>query len=247
MRGSSIPAGRGSTGSSRAPSRSTGSASPMSPRDRDVDEADDRGERRPTSGGTRQAQPAATSSTPTTAHAATGHGYETEYLLASDDDGIDIAALRAAIQSPGIPSSWPVTSASSGSTSTASAPTWPSRQAWPGAASAVSVRDLDEQVAPPACPAPPRASAPARPSSVGRHRPGTAPGRRARHRHRGRAPMAWRASSQSLGARVVRPAHGTRPSVGEIAEAILARRLERGHRAARTTATPSWRRGMPPS
>ena len=35
-------------------------------------------------------------------------------------------------------------------------------------------------------------------------------------------PTAWRACSTSLGARVVRPAHGSRPSVGEIAEAILA-------------------------
>ena len=37
---------------------------------------------------------------------------------------------------------------------------------------------------------------------------------------------------ESLGARIVRPGHGTRPSVGEIVEGILACRLGRGHRAA---------------
>jgi DAK2 domain fusion protein YloV len=137
------------------------------------------------------------------------HGYETQYLLSAPDGGIDVAALRAAIQAVGdsvvvagderlarvhVHGERPDLAIAAG-------------LAW-GRLTNVEILDLDDQVAhnPAHAAAPPAAAVDA---------PGVAivavTG----------APGLARVL-ESLGARVVEPGHGTRPSVGEIAEGILA-------------------------
>jgi DAK2 domain fusion protein YloV len=135
------------------------------------------------------------------------HGYETEFLVTSETGGIDIVALRAAIEATGDS----IVVAGDGTLARvhvhgdrpdlaiAAGLTW-------GRLSQVAVRDLDDQVLHLAHGQPdePARVAPARALIA-------------------IAPAHGLASVlESLGARVVRPAHGTRPSVGEIAEAILA-------------------------
>ena len=143
------------------------------------------------------------------------HGYETQYLLSSPEGGIDVDALRAAIQAVG------------GSVVVAG-DEWLTRVhvhgerpdlaiavglEW-GRLSNVEILDLDDQVA---------------------HNPA-----RSGHGH-GQAEVAAQPTEvpptaivavtgadglaavfESLGAHVVKPGHGTRPSVGEIGEGILA-------------------------
>jgi hypothetical protein len=163
------------------------------------------------------------------------HGYETEYMLASPEGSIDIDELRRAISAVG--SSVVV----AGDARLARVHVHGER---PDAAlaaglrfgrlSGVAVRDLDDQVArhgaddaaepgddarPEAAMATPAAAQSDPPGHVDGHAPQPAP------------PIAIVAVAPaeglarvlaSLGARLVRPAHAARPSVGEIAEAILA-------------------------
>jgi hypothetical protein len=184
-------------------------------------------------------------------HATAAHGYETEYLLTSREGSIDIEALRAAILECGdsvvvagddrlarvhVHGERPDLAVAAG-------------LAW-GRLSEVAIRDLDEQVAeaagPVDPPAPPAASSRRSAPEVGGH-DGPAPALASRRRappvgspHRAPpvaspspAPPAVAAVAvaqsdglaevlASLGAYVVRPAHGTRPSVGEIGEVMLA-------------------------
>ena len=179
------------------------------------------------------------------------HGYETEYLLASRDGGIDIAELRRAISA-------------AGDSVVVAGDAWLARVHVHGERpddaiaaglrfgrlSSVAIRDLDDQVAHHsaatlAVAAPPEAAAqspdcgqplasvasaldqlPAPVASptgpqVASDVPASRPA----------PPIAIVAVAhadglartlESLGARLVRPSHGSRPSVGEIAEAILA-------------------------
>lgn len=152
------------------------------------------------------------------------HGYETEYLLVSRDGGIDIAELRRAISAVG-------------DSVVVAGDAWLARVHVHGERpddaiaaglrygrlSSVAIRDLDDQVAhhsaaldqlptPVASPTGPQVdqrvptSRPAPPIAIVAvaHADGLA------------------RTLESLGARLVRPSHGSRPSVGEIAEAILA-------------------------
>jgi DAK2 domain fusion protein YloV len=148
--------------------------------------------------------------------AADEHGYETQYLLSSPEGGIDVARLREAIQAVGdsvvvagderltrvhVHGDRPDLAIAAG-------------LQW-GRLSNVEILDLDDQVA-------------HNPAYEGqRHEPGeTAPARAVE------APATTIVAVtgadglarvfESLGARVVKPGHGTRPSVGEIAEGILA-------------------------
>lgn len=141
------------------------------------------------------------------------HGYETEYLLASSEGGIDVTALRAAILASGdsvvvagderlvrvhVHGERPDLAIAAG-------------LRW-GRLSSVSIKDLDDQVAERCAtaavvtrpPAPPPQPAPTLAMVAVAQADGFA------------------RALESLGARIVRPAHGSRPSVGEIAEAILA-------------------------
>jgi hypothetical protein len=199
------------------------------------------------------------------------HGYETEYMLASAEGGIDIAELRRAIS--GIGDS--VVVAGDGRLARVHVHGARPDEAiaiglrW-GRLSGVSILDLDDQVAHRPSPAggaagcgpaetPPRQGAHARRNEAVQAAPdeGTpskdvqaAPGEatpsedgqaalregmpsepvRAAPVHQA-PPIAVVAVAhpdglarvlESLGARLVRPSHGSRPSVGEIAEAILA-------------------------
>ncbi len=160
-------------------------------------------------------------------HGAEEHGYETEYLLTSAVGSIDVGELRRAISAIG------------GSVVVAG-DAWLARVHVHGERpdeaiaiglrygrlSDVAVRDLDDQVArhgADVAAGPPERAVPASqagtPAREGSHAPQPAP------------PIAIVAVAPadgladvlgSLGARLVRPAHGARPSVGEIAEAILA-------------------------
>lgn len=152
-------------------------------------------------------------------HAGHAHGYETEYMLASDDGSIDVAALREAIMATGD------SAVVAGDEHLARIHVHGDRPdlaiavglPW-GRLSSVSIRDLDDQVA--------------HTSVVGSSAPrGVAPAAQAVPVARSAPARAMVAVAQadglahaleSLGARVVRPTHGSRPSVGEIAEAILA-------------------------
>jgi DAK2 domain fusion protein YloV len=166
------------------------------------------------------------------------HGYETEYMLASPGGGIDIAALRAAISATGdsvvvAGDEWLARVHVHGERPDAAIA---AGLRW-GRLGSVAIRDLDDQVAHgSASPAPPSGSPTAEPSPA-RPQPASPPP----------APLA-RVSSvastvrpapsiaivavapaagfarvlESFGARLVRPSHGSRPSVGEIVEAILA-------------------------
>lgn len=142
------------------------------------------------------------------------HGYETQYMLASPEGSIDVPALRAAIQAVGdsvvvagdarlsrvhVHGERPDLAIAAG-------------LRW-GRLSQVEVLDLDDQVAhntgardhghePAAEPTPVATPTQAIVASTGAA---------------GLARVL-----ESLGAHVVRPGHGTRPSVGEIAEGILA-------------------------
>jgi len=136
------------------------------------------------------------------------HGYETQYLLSAPAGGIDVAALREAIRAVGdsvvvagderlarvhVHGERPDLAVAAG-------------LRW-GRLTNVEILDLDDQVAhnPVHAAAPPKAAAEA---------PGV-------------AIVAVTGADglarvlESLGARVVKPGHGTRPSVGEIAEGIL--------------------------
>jgi uncharacterized protein len=154
------------------------------------------------------------------------HGYETEFLVAADGRALDVDALRAAITAVGdsvvvagderlirvhVHGERPDQAIAVG-------------LAW-GRLSMVSVLDLDRQVADVAWREAPDHAAPSQrvtaaddaiPSS---HATPAAPAVSlvAVTRAEGLARVL-----ESLGARVVRPAHGSRPSVGEIAEAVLA-------------------------
>jgi hypothetical protein len=155
------------------------------------------------------------------------HGYETQYLLTSAEGSIDIEELRRAISAVG------------GSVVVAG-DAWLARVHVHGERpdeaiaiglrygrlSDVAVRDLDDQVA--------RHGAGVVAGSTGDAGPtpqsGT-PAREASHTARPAPPIAIVAVAPadgladilaSLGARLVRPTHGARPSVGEIAEAVLA-------------------------
>ena len=172
-------------------------------------------------------------------HAAGGveHGYETEYLLTSSDAAIDVTTLRETIQATGdsvlvagderlvrvhVHGARPDLAIAAG-------------LRW-GRLGSVSIRDLDDQVAHEST-APgagsarsastraaddPRSLAPG-PAEADRAVPAGGPSEA-----RDVALVAIAGADGlaevlgSLGARVVRPAHGSRPSVGEIAEGILA-------------------------
>jgi hypothetical protein len=138
------------------------------------------------------------------------HGYETQYLLSAPAGGIDVAALREAIQAVGdsvvvagderlarvhVHGERPDLAIAAG-------------LRW-GRLTNVEILDLDDQVA----------HNPARVGSPAAGRGSLAPAVAivAVTGARGLA-----AVFGSLGARVVAPGHGTRPSVGEIAEGILA-------------------------
>ena len=157
---------------------------------------------------------AALQATPTTSDLApVEHGYETQYLLASPDGAIDVPALRATILDVGDS----VVVAGDGhlvrvhvhgerpDLAIAAGLRW-------GRLSQVDIVDLDDQVA---------------------HHTGADPGggtvtRVASSDTSAVALVAVTAAPglarvlRSFGARIVTPGHGTRPSVGEIAEAILA-------------------------
>ena len=164
-----------------------------------------------------------------TGHEGVAHGYESEYMLSSVDGRIDITELRRAI-------------AATGDSVVVAGDAWLARVHVHGdrpdeaiaaglrfgRLSQVAIRDLDDQVAhlhsggatPEATPDLASAAMPAGPPSPPPPAvAGTAP------------PIAVIAVANaaglartlaSLGARIVRPSHGSRPSVGEIAEAILA-------------------------
>ena len=142
------------------------------------------------------------------------HGYETQYVISSPAGGIDVAALRAAIQAVGD------SVVVAGDASLARVHVHGERPdlaiaaglAW-GRLSQVEILDLDDQVA---------------------HNPANL------DRDHGRQPTAVPAATPavavvavtgapgladvlaSFGARIVVPAYGSRPSVGEIAEGVLA-------------------------
>ena len=194
------------------------------------------------------------------------HGYETEYLLASQDGGIDIAELRRAISAAGdsvvvAGDAWlarvhvhgerPDDAIAAGlrfgrlsnvairdlddqvahhSAATLADAATPADAAWPSAAVAPAavapaavapaVDQPPAQVAPALDRPPAPVASPAGPQ-VARRVPASRPA----------PPIAIVAVAhatglartlESLGARLVRPSHGSRPSVGEIAEAILA-------------------------
>ncbi len=164
------------------------------------------------------------------------HGYETQYMLTSPERGIDVAALREAILAVG---DSVVVAGDEGLTrvhvhgerpdlAIAAGLRW-------GRLSQVEVLDLDDQVAhnparaegtgaagaadepaPEPAAGPTEAEGPAENPTVGRTDAATT------------AIVAVTGADglarvlRSLGARIVRPGHGTRPSVGEIAEGILA-------------------------
>jgi DAK2 domain fusion protein YloV len=154
------------------------------------------------------------------------HGYETEFLVVSDGRDIDVEALRAAIT--GVGGSVVV----AGDERLVRVHVHGERPdeaiavglAW-GRLSSVSVLDLDDQVAHAAQHDAPR---PAHPPLRARAAGGVASTARTANPAPAVSLVAvTRADGlarvlESLGARVVRPAHGSRPSVGEIAEAILA-------------------------
>jgi DAK2 domain fusion protein YloV len=149
--------------------------------------------------------------------AADAHGYETQYLLSSPDGSIDVAALRAAIVEIGdsvvvagdeklvrvhVHGVRPDLAIAAG-------------LRW-GRLSQVDVIDLDDQVAH-------HGSVEAATGTAVERAVEAAPGVAAAMAMVAvtRAPGLARVL-ESLGARVVKPAHGTRPSVGEIVEGILA-------------------------
>ncbi len=207
-------------------------------------------------GGARSAPPAGGTAPASHDHAGHGHaghggledeahGYETEYLLSSQDGGIDIAELRRAISA-------------AGDSVVVAGDAWLARVHVHGERpddaiaaglrfgrlSNVAIRDLDDQVAHhgaatladaagpadptrlaapvvPAIDQPPAQEASRAGPQVARRLPASRPA----------PPIAIVAVAhadglartlESLGARLVRPSHGSRPSVGEIAEAILA-------------------------
>jgi DAK2 domain fusion protein YloV len=152
-----------------------------------------------------------------------GHGYETEFLVAAGGRPIDLDALRAAISALGD------SVVVAGDASLVRVHVHGDRPdaaiaaglAW-GRLSDVSIRDLDDQVAhhaedrpPPTARAALTPATPLPPAVAAAPAPAT-------------ALVAVAAATgiahvlESLGARVVRPGHGQRPSVGEIREAILA-------------------------
>ena len=184
------------------------------------------------------------------------HGYETEYLLASRDGGIDIAELRQAISA-------------AGDSVVVAGDAWLARVHVHGERpddaiaaglrfgrlSNVAIRDLDDQVAHHSAATPAEAATPAdaaRPAAPVAPDADQSSAPVVPEADQSSAPVAPRAGSQvarpvaasrpappiaivavahadglartleSLGARLVRPSHGSRPSVGEIAEAILA-------------------------
>jgi DAK2 domain fusion protein YloV len=134
------------------------------------------------------------------------HGYETEYLLVSPEGRIDIRELRRAISAVGD------SVVVAGDERLARVHVHGERPDEAIAAglrfgrlSEVAVRDLDDQVAHHAAPSQPVARlAPPIAVVAVTGAPGLA------------------RALESLGARIVHPSHGTRPSVGEIAEGILA-------------------------
>jgi DAK2 domain fusion protein YloV len=153
------------------------------------------------------------------------HGYETQYMLSSDAGGIDVPALRDAIRAVGdsvvvagddrltrvhVHGDRPDLAIAAG-------------LRW-GRLSQVEVNDLDHQVAHHVgAPDTAGPGAPVERGSSG-ERESTAPAAAAPDvamvavtTARGLAEVL-----ESFGAHVVRPAHGTRPSVGEITEGILA-------------------------
>jgi len=153
------------------------------------------------------------------------HGYETQYMLSSDAGGIDVPALRDAIRAVGdsvvvagddrltrvhVHGDRPDLAIAAG-------------LRW-GRLSQVEVNDLDHQVAHHVgAPDTAGPGAPVERGSPG-ERESTAPAAAAPDvamvavtTARGLAEVL-----ESFGAHVVRPAHGTRPSVGEITEGILA-------------------------
>ncbi len=136
------------------------------------------------------------------------HGYETQYLVSAADGGIDVAALRAAIEAVGdsvvvagderlvrvhVHGARPDLAIAAGLAL--------------GRISDVEVLDLDDQVA---------------------HHVRPSAQLSTNARAEGVSVVAVSAAEgitrvlESLGAHVVVPGHGTRPSVGEIAEAVLA-------------------------
>ena len=150
------------------------------------------------------------------------HGYETQYMLSSPESAIDVPALREAIQAIGdsvvvagdeklarvhVHGERPDLAVAAG-------------LRW-GRLSQVDITDLDDQVAHHTGAAPDAAAAPA-PARV-EPAPAVAPSAVPAI-----ALVAVTVASglaqvfESFGARVVRPGHGTRPSVGEITEGILA-------------------------
>jgi len=141
------------------------------------------------------------------------HGYETQYMLSSGDGGIDVPALRDAIQAVGdsvvvagddrltrvhVHGDRPDLAIAAG-------------LRW-GRLSQVEVNDLDHQVAHHVGAPDTAQPEPSAPSAAA---PGIA--MVAVTTARGLAQVL-----ESFGAHVVRPAHGTRPSVGEITDGILA-------------------------
>ncbi len=169
--------------------------------------------RRPADAAAAESDPSAVSrqdrSQPTGAHIGIGlHGYETQYLLTSPESGIDVAALRQAILDIGD------SVVVAGDEKLARVHVHGERPdlaiaaglRW-GRLSQVEVLDLDDQVAHHTGAEPvseDTSTAPAIAMVAVTGAPGLA---RVLH---------------SLGAHIVTPGHGTRPSVGEIAEGILA-------------------------
>ncbi len=162
------------------------------------------------------------------------HGYETEYLLASQEGRIDIAELRRAISA-------------AGDSVVVAGDAWLARVHVHGERpddaiaaglrfgrlSNVAIRDLDDQVAHHSAVTLADAATPADEawSSAPVASPAGPPVARRVPASRPAPPIAMVAVAhatglartlESLGARLVRPSHGSRPSVGEIAEAILA-------------------------
>jgi DAK2 domain fusion protein YloV len=207
-------------------------------------------------GGARSAPPAAGTSPASHDHAGHGHarrggledeahGYETEYLLTSQDGGIDIAELRRAISA-------------AGDSVVVAGDAWLARVHVHGERpddaigaglrfgrlSDVAIRDLDDQVAHHGPATLAEVSGPADPTRLAApvvpaiDRPPAPVASRADPQEARRVPASRPAppiavvavahadglarTLESLGARLVRPSHGSRPSVGEIAEAILA-------------------------
>jgi hypothetical protein len=158
------------------------------------------------------------------------HGYETQYLLTSAEGEIDVAALREAITAVG------ASVIVAGDTSQArihvhgERPDLAIAAGLPfGRLSGVEITDLDRQVADSESTAGPGPSHDHDDGPAQDHHDGL------RHGHDTAGSQAGtiavvavtRAPGladvlRSLGARIVRPGHGTRPSVGEIAEGVLA-------------------------